>query len=241
MNLLKNTKKQMEYKVNDEIVKVKVTKKQIRNFIIKIRTSDLIEISVPIKAKEKQIMELMDKKNKWIKDAIDKLKTNIRKDAEFKNGNLVTILGKKYEIVFKKSIRNYISIEDDFLIVESINFKNLDTLYESFIKKESKKYYLERMEILHKLIGIKPTLQIKKLKQTWGICSYLKKKITIGTNLYKYPPECVDYVILHELAHLIEPNHSKKFYNIIFKFMPDYKSRIEKLKEFHGIENKQTQ
>ena len=60
---------------------------------------------------------------------------------------------------------------------------------------------------------------VKKLKSKWGSCDTLKKHITLNIELMKYPIIVSEYIVIHELAHLIEANHSKKFYEIIKKYM----------------------
>ena len=66
----------------------------------------------------------------------------------------------------------------------------------------------------------------------WGSCIPSRCKITINKNLIYSPFECLEYVVLHEVAHLIEANHSKNFYAIIEKVMPDWKTRKKLLNNF---------
>ncbi len=65
------------------------------------------------------------------------------------------------------------------------------------------------------------------MKSRWGSCIPAKQQITLNQNLIHYPIEFAEYVILHELVHFIQPNHSKAFYQIIEYYMPDYKERIK--------------
>ena len=64
-----------------------------------------------------------------------------------------------------------------------------------------------------------------------GCMQYKKHTITLNSELYKYDLECLDYVVIHELSHLIEGNHSKEFWSIVEKYCPNYKEIKKKLKE----------
>ena len=68
-------------------------------------------------------------------------------------------------------------------------------------------------------------LTIKTLKRNWGSCEVGKKNINLNSELLKQDRRFVEYVILHEIAHLEHPNHSKNFYNYVARFMPDWKER----------------
>ncbi len=73
-------------------------------------------------------------------------------------------------------------------------------------------------------------LKIRKMKNKWGSCRYLKKIITLNLELIKKPIECIEYVALHEIAHIKYPHHKKEFWDFINIYMPDWKIRKERLK-----------
>ncbi len=71
------------------------------------------------------------------------------------------------------------------------------------------------------------------MKSRWGSCNHTKGYINLNLKLIEKPTICIEYVVFHELAHLIYPNHSQKFYNYLTLYMPDWKVRKLKLE---GIE-----
>ena len=75
-----------------------------------------------------------------------------------------------------------------------------------------------------------PNLKIRKMKTRWGVCNIKTNNITLNFYLSRYNIECLDYVIIHELAHLLEANHSKKFWNIVSKYCSNYKDIRKKLR-----------
>lgn len=71
--------------------------------------------------------------------------------------------------------------------------------------------------------------RIRKMKTRWGSCNPVARRIWLSLELAKKPPECLEYVVVHEMAHLIEANHSKRFYALMDRFMPDWRERKERL------------
>lgn len=98
------------------------------------------------------------------------------------------------------------------------------------LKRKAKEIIPKKVSYYSSLMGLKPTaVKINTAKTRFGSCSS-KNSLNFSARLMKYPEEAVDYVIVHELAHIKYHNHSKSFYDLIEKYMPDYKERIKMLK-----------
>ena len=96
--------------------------------------------------------------------------------------------------------------------------------------KKAKAVIPSRVEHYSNLMKISPTgIKITKAKKRFGSCNG-KNSLCFSCYLMLYPNEAVDYVVVHELAHIKHHNHSKDFYSLISKFMPDYKDREKLLK-----------
>ena len=89
---------------------------------------------------------------------------------------------------------------------------------------------LDRVFPLFAAYGIAyPELGVRKLRSRWGSCQPAKRRITLSLDLICVPPDLLDGVVAHELAHLVEPNHSPAFYRVLRSVQPDYKRRREAL------------
>ena len=92
------------------------------------------------------------------------------------------------------------------------------------------------IEVLNKYKISMPIIEIRDMKTRWGSCIPANKKVIFNLKLIKTPICCIEYVVLHELAHFKYSNHSKSFYNFITIFMPDWKERKKILdEEYMGV------
>ncbi len=101
---------------------------------------------------------------------------------------------------------------------------------ETVLKEKALPYLTERTEYFSEIMGLKPSgIKITSAKKRFGSCSG-KNGICYSWRLMQYPPEAIDYVVVHELAHIKHKNHGKEFYKLIEKHLPDYKEREKLLK-----------
>ena len=98
------------------------------------------------------------------------------------------------------------------------------------LRKKALEYIPSRVDYFGAIMGVTPSkVSINQAKTRFGSCSS-KKRLNFSCNVMRYPCEAIDYVIVHELAHIKELNHSKRFWAIVESIMPDYKERQKILK-----------
>lgn len=125
----------------------------------------------------------------------------------------------------RKWIEKHINLKKERLEKYSVSKKD-----KLMLKEKALPYLSERTEHFAKIMGVKPTgIKITSAEKRFGSCSG-KNSICYSWRLMLYPPEAIDYVVVHELAHIKHKNHSKEFYCFIEKFLPDYKKREKLLK-----------
>lgn len=153
----------------------------------------------------------------------------------------------EYEIKYSKIKNIYIQIKDRKVIVKAprkISKKEIEKILEQksewiqkaieketkkqekkplYTKEDFKRIVEKHANELIKQTGLVPNkITIRQVKYAWGSCSS-KKNITINLELIKYSEQAIRYVILHEFCHIKYMNHSKDFWNLVEKYMPDYK------------------
>ncbi|MBQ3834692.1 MAG: M48 family metallopeptidase [Elusimicrobia bacterium] len=221
---------------DNNTINIFIIRKKIKNYYMKIAPDLTVEVSIPLKMDINVIYDFINSHKKWIEKSINKFKKakqdNI-KDALI-NGGTVKILDSQYIVYIYSSNENKI-IFDGFTINIYSKMPNdtdyLQKQYNEFLKAEAYEYF---KKVLNKYLPIfqkynvpNPTIKIKPLKSKWGSCRISTGEITLNLHLFKASAQCIDYVILHELTHLVHPGHKKRFYNFLEKYMPNYRE-IEK-------------
>lgn len=215
--------------LNYELVRAK-----IKNMYILIRDGKVI-VKVPKAISENRIRHFINSKEEWINKKLKEFEKKSFKEKSYVSGEVFKVLGNDYTLNieygdFKKSIVN---MENGFINV----FMNEDSSVDKIKDLIDKMYYKLAIVVVDKsvdmwkgVLNIAPNVVvIKKLKTAWGKCNS-KGKITINPDLMKYDQRVVDYVVLHEFCHLRYMNHSKDFWNMVSKYMPDYKLLRNELK-----------
>ena len=189
-----------QIEINKKIVTVKLeNRKNIKHCYMRVLKEDLIQIRANRYFTLYDARNLVEKKLDWLEASIKKLSKNSLNEGEF------LLLGE-----VKK--------------MEDFRIKNLDLFY----KKEIQKILPIKVEEFSKKMQLFPTsISFRKNKRTWGSCNF-KNGLNFNILLMKFPIEVMDYVIVHELAHIKHKNHSKDFWNLVAVYCPNYEE-IEKL------------
>lgn len=218
----------MKYEINYQEEIIKVSHKKIRNFNLKVNMFGEVFLSVPNKTSQIQILKFIEEKYSWISDAKNKLKPNQKYLANFTNGSQHFLFGKEYKL----HILEDRGLSEIYTREETIIFKNPREVSEKTVQRHLLNFYkssliLETERFFAKwekeLNVQKKELKIKKMKGKWGYCEFRKKIICLNTELAKRNLEFVEYVVLHELCHLIEPNHGPRFKKLLDTHMPNWR------------------
>jgi hypothetical protein len=189
-----------QIEINKKIVTVKLeNKKNIKHCYLRVLNANLIQIRANIYFTIYDAKELINRKKDWLEASISKMIEKSINDDEF-------------------SFFGEIKKLDDF------NIKNIDVFY----RHEIEKYLPAKVEEYSKRMNLLPTsISYRKNKRTWGSCNY-KNGLNFNILLVKFPIEVMEYVIVHELAHIKHKNHSRDFWNLVAVYCPNYKE-VEKL------------
>ncbi|AXK48777.1 hypothetical protein CRU87_04465 [Aliarcobacter trophiarum LMG 25534] len=189
-----------EININNSLVEVELqNKKHIKHCYLRVLKKDLIQIKANRYFTLNDAKILIERKKEWILENIKRVEEKTLEDGYF------LYLGEQ------KSILEF-------------NIKNLDTFY----KKEIENYIPFLVEKYSNLMQLFPTkISYRKNRRTWGSCNY-KNELNFNILLMKYPLFIMEYIVIHELAHIKHKNHSKDFYSLVEKYSPKYKE-IEKV------------
>ena len=214
----------MKLKLGEDIYDICITKKiSNKNTYLRVKDDLKIYITTNTFTSNKEIENIILKNQDAIKKMITKVTNKKNKQMWF------FYLGKKYDII--KTSNSGITLGQEKLFINK-NFNENDL--EKWYKKEALKIFQERLDSCYNNFTKKipyPSLTIRKMKTRWGVCNTRNKRVTLNLELIKKPLFCLDYVIIHELSHLIHPNHSKEFWLLVEDNCKDYKQIRKIMKE----------
>lgn len=206
-----------------------------------ISVSPLNEVSiiVPEHLNPEQISAIIAKKAKWIRS---KIRFNLEvkhpyKPKEFVSGEAFTYLGRNYRLKIIDGDSSPVKLENGRFFVclpQSIHPQNHDAYIASelelWYKSRGMKKLRERVSLYAKRLDLKPTaISVKEIRSQWGSCTS-KGEIAFNWKIAIAPISIIDYVVAHELCHLIHHNHSKDYWKLLQSVLPDYKERKEWLR-----------
>lgn len=202
---------------------------------LKALSPEKIEIILPAGIRNFNIEKFLYSKFNWIQAKVNNLRTlaetPVNKDIN--NGNLILYCGETYElqIMYHQASESKIKLNNKTIAVHlpqntsvsSINHKCASIL-EHWYKTNAEKILIQKTQYWSSKLGTCPKkINIKDQKTRWGSCSSLGN-INYNWRIVMAPNNIIDYLVIHELAHLIQPNHSINFWKIVEKYCPHYQN-----------------
>lgn len=215
---------------------IEIQRKPIKNLHLKIYPPDGdVRVSIPRHYSLEALQSFLEEKMPWIEKQRAHVQALKRPPTlEFGNGEIYHFLGKQYILEVIESAAFKIELCENFMkfYVPS----GLTTLQK---KSLLLKWYRQQMACLIPPLIAKWEIAmgvnvsewgIKVMKTRWGSCNTWAKRIWLNLTLIQKSLSCLESVIVHELVHLIEPSHNKRFYHLMDKFMPDWRMHKQELK-----------
>lgn len=227
------------YTYSKGIAKVKVEFRERKTLKLSIKDSDTIEVVSPKFLKDEQkIREVIDEKRIWIEKQLDFYKENLEEyiNREYKTGEKFLYLGDEYSLIVEKNpklCRVEVDNKNKKLYVTSPNIEGeyIKRLLVNFYKEQTTKEVRQAIKKFQTYFSMKPIeVVVKDQKSRWGSCTY-KNKILFNFRISMADREVIEYVVIHEMCHMVHKNHSKDFWDLVKHIMPDYKSKDSWLKK----------
>ena len=214
-------------------------RKPVKNINLRIRKDGSVYVSANEMVPCEEIDLFIQSKASYILKAIDhfsELAQYKPQPKQYVSGETFYIQGRGLRLQVSQATKETISSDGVYIFLkvkDSSDVEKKRRIVNRFLDQECITVFSEVMEDLYPLVkkyGIeKPSLRIRDMETRWGSCLTKKRIITLNKRLLESPRNCIEYVVMHELCHLIHPNHSKHFYSFLTMLMPDWKERKDYL------------
>ena len=210
-------------------VEAEVEHKKIRNIYLRVLPPDgQVRISAPFRTKNEVIYKFAYSKLDWIKKQRVSISNNTHESFQYINQETHYFRGRKYKLkVHEKKGRPVVQLLNDEIVLQVPEGAEMETR-----RAALQNWYHLQLEILipplitkwESILNVSvERFSIRNMKTRWGSCTPKTRSIRINLELVKRTPECLEYIVVHELVHLLEASHNKKFKTLMDKFYPKWK------------------
>ncbi|MEI6132199.1 MAG: SprT family zinc-dependent metalloprotease [Bacillota bacterium] len=218
-------------------MEVEVVKKKIKNMHLYVLPPDgSLRVTVPHKVREDQLRAFVESRLDWIHKHQSKLKQiAVSAPKSFATGETIRLWGNDFVLmVLENAAKKDVFIDGNtvFLSVPAgWEFERRETLINDFYREQLGYELPAMIKEWEERLGVSVREWcVRNMKTRWGTCNIRKRRITFNLQLAKKGLDCLEYVVVHELAHLIVSNHSKEFKDVLSRHLPNWKLMKNKLK-----------
>ncbi len=218
-----------------------LTRKRVRNINLRINPDGSIKVSCPSRTTIGEVENFLRSETAFIRRSLAKVNSridNAARPSTYENGEQVKVFGEVCTLHVNDGFpfRGVRYIYPD-IYVKAATPEQAERAYQNWRKKKLSAKILEMIEYYYPMFekkGVKPPTKItfRTMSSRWGVCTPSTGKLTFNYNLFEAPEELIAYVVVHELAHFLEANHSERFWAHVKDIMPDYKIRRKTLREY---------
>ena len=213
---------------------IQIIKKDIKNITLKVKPTCEVILTAPLLTTDEHIEYFLKKRKDWINKKVAFYQENYKPQIkEYVSGENVKYLGRNYRLKIIQSDDECVKLQRGYIQIFIKNKSNLERkkkLLNDWYYRRAESYFEKIIAKYSSIVNVNvQNIRIRQMKTRWGSCNSAKSYINLNSELIKKPSNAIEYVIFHELTHLIHPNHSKKFYNYLSTYMPDWKKRKELL------------
>lgn len=229
-------KKEVVYSIIVSGISIEVSRKRIKNLYVRVnRNTGLVRVSCPFMISDYALEQFILSRFNWIENQIVKANSiNQKTVLTYESGEKVPFEGREYSLILKEvTAKEKVEKIDNTIIMSvkgsSTNVKRQELL-EAWYRSQLKERIPELIEKYETKMGIRvKEFRIKKMKTRWGTCNIRVGRIWLSLELAKKSLGCLEMVVVHEMVHLLERLHNRRFYNFMDEFMPNWKLYNEEL------------
>ena len=216
---------------------VKVVRKSIRHLYLRVLPPDgRIQVSAPLRLPEREIRRFLEERRTWI--AARQAEMAQKREAgiwEAGTGDRISLWGRSYPLRVETGAARSQVVQEPEAVALQLAGEDTQTAREQLIREWYRKLLRAEVERLFPLWEQRMQVpegawQIRAMRSRWGSCHTRTGKVVLNLYLAARPLPCLEYVIVHELAHRQEPNHGPAFWALVERYLPDWRERRQLLR-----------
>lgn len=231
-------------------LKIKLQFKLVKNITLRIKEDGSIFLTAPIGMSVSEVQRFLESREQWLRQKLQLVlqeQSQQKQEKKYSMGELpfdgqhVWLWGKRLPARFLLSGKKHgtYEVEDEavcFYYRSELSEEARCAFVEFFYKQEVVNRGALLMAVWAKKMGVRPAgLNVHRMKTRWGSCNVRTGGINLNTLLACWPQECLEYIVVHELAHLHEANHSPRFHAIVERYLPEWRERKKLLEDFKPV------
>jgi predicted metal-dependent hydrolase len=191
-----------------------------------------LTVRAPLRMSAQMIEEFVEKHANWVQKKQAEVQSMVpQQPRKYAAGAQFLYLGQAYPLEIVRSAKRKLILDKSFKLAETQQ-SNAQIIFRNWYRKQAAKLINERVTYFANQFGLHvESIRITSARTRWGSCS-AKNTLSFSWRLLMTPPDVIDYVVVHELAHTIHHNHSKRFWKQVEKWMPDYRERRKQLRQY---------
>ena len=207
----------------------KLVRSKRKTLSLIVETDGTLTVRAPLRMKEADIRRFIEVKRDWIKRKQAKAREEAVSSRQYMDGETFWYLGREILLRIVPSGKPALVLDGSFNLTKSAQ-PQAETIFSAWYKRQARKVLTERVEFYGRKYAFKVgKIRISSARTRWGSCSS-KETLSFTWRLVMAPLDVIDYVVVHELCHLKEMNHSKAFWARVEAILPDYRGRRKWLK-----------
>ena len=220
--------------LNNREVTIEFERKRVRNINVRVRRDGTLYCSLPYYASIREAEAFIISKQDFLLDALDKMVNEEKTKSlsrQYVDGEVFEVLGKPYVLKVIQGAKNTCRAEDGIITLEVNDVSSYRTRYMTYEKWRRRCIKSLIVDLCNEMypwfekrgVAMPKKITLGDYKSFWGECFAKRGELKFSYRLFEKDRELIRYVVVHEFAHFIEPNHSSRFWDIVAEVIPDYK------------------
>jgi predicted metal-dependent hydrolase len=209
-------------------ISITITYKRMKTITLRVRTpSGDVVVSAPLRTPQALVRAFVETKIPWIRTNQQRIQARAATHTpDLRDDGTVRVWGSPLPLTVTTAKRRSVRLDDNTVLIThpaddpmDVRQSLIDLLYRRLVSAALPALVTQWSTVMQ--VTVKKTF-VQKMKTRWGSCNYRAHHIRLNSDLASYPPHCLEYVVVHELVHLLEPSHNARFYALMTQFYPDW-------------------